>query len=236
MLQGLTRQEFSETLLSVGEAHAHIRSLSPVQVADNCDKSLKAGASRKDLSKALQLNSTMVGKFLRLLSLSPEVRHLIDWGRSSISVIGFSTAAELARFDPAEQKEAVEKGILRYALTKEETISIRQLLERSKQPLLACIERVVRRRPTVKVLDVVMGAIISGQLEEKLRLMVQGERDAVLYRVIQGLYPQLENFSVRLGQNRFTVVGTGNIHEKMGADQQFESSINSALASELLIN
>ena len=233
MLPGFTKEKYREALFSVGEARGRERPLSPVEVGIAFNAAIGAGASRQAVADAFQLDASMVGRFLRLKGLVPEVHHLVDWGRSKDSAIGFSTASELSRMNRAEQA-TMATAILKNAMTKEETISVIQLRDRSGEPLGSCIQRVLRRRPTIRMLQVVMGAVTSQHLKEKLRSMSQLGRDKALQAVIRQVYPGIQDFSAKLGDNRFTVIGEKSVANTVAKDEAFEASINSALVSALM--
>ena len=85
-------------ILSVG-THKGKRPLSPVEVAEGFQKAEKSGMTDQELADLVQLRyPTMIGRFKRLLNLSPDLRHLVDWGSSS-STISFTAASEVTRLD-----------------------------------------------------------------------------------------------------------------------------------------
>ena len=139
MLKGLTQREFQELNLSVGKTTRARRPLSPLEVADLCAKAIDNGVGRTELTRALKMTDTgMVSKFLRLREIVPEVRHLVSWGYSGDAAIGFSVAAQLARL-PLDKQAAAAEAIVKHRLTRDQMISVIQLLERSKQTLAECI-------------------------------------------------------------------------------------------------
>lgn len=233
MLEGLTESDFRNTLLSVGRTEIQGRPLSPVEVGVNCEKALKAGASRSIIAKELQLTGpTMVAKFLQLEKLAPEVLHLVNWGTSEGESLGFSSAVELSKMAP-DHHEAVAKDILKYAMLKTEVVSVRQLFKRSGNDLATCIKRVLSRKPVTVLRHVVMGAVQEASLQDKLAGMTQRQRDEVLKGIVCGLYPQADSYSAKLGKNRFTVVGGKSIAHTLADDEDFESKINVALREAL---
>lgn len=232
MLSGLTQQLFRKALFSVGTARGPERPLSPVEVSNVFHSALQAGASRNAIAKTFQLNSTMVARFLRLLDLPSEIHHLIDWGKSKQSAIGFSTASELCRAPRIEQS-ALAAAILKYGATKDETISIIQLRNRSREPLGICISRVIGRRPTVRLFQVVVGAITSSVLHKKLAALPQLERDKALETLLRSIYPQMQRYSAKLGESQFTIVGQQSVAENIARDGTFESKVNTGLSDAL---
>jgi hypothetical protein len=233
MLPGLTESEFNELFLSVGKTMRSVRPLTPVEVGSYCEKALAAGATKKAITYGLGMTDvSMISKFVSLTNLSPEIRHLIDWGKAGKDIIGFSAAAQLARID-ASTHGFMANSILKNRLTKEEMLSVIQLYERSGQSLEACVERVVGRRPIVVTRQVVMGAIVSEDLQEKLSSMSQRRRDEVFNSIIKRLYPDMVYSSARLGDKRFTVVGKGSVEQAIVRDGNFETRINDRLMKKL---
>ena len=98
MILGLEQKEYQDLILSIG-THRGSRRLSPLEVARLIDKALNSGATRKDCTQALQVSSTQISTFLKLLTLAPEIQYLAGWRGSKNATIAFSTMAELARAD-----------------------------------------------------------------------------------------------------------------------------------------
>ena len=233
MLPGLNKREFQELLFSVGKTTRQRRPLSPVEVGDLCAKSVAKGAGPKEITKALKMTATsIIAKFLRVRDLIPSVRHLVSWGFSGDGAIGFTVAAELARLPKIQQSQASE-AILKYQLTQNEMISIIQLLERSQDPLGMCVERVVRRRPVVRIRQIVIGSVISTTSQAKLRSLSQLQRDEVLERVVCRLFPSAKEFTAKLGTDRFTIIGGKSVAETVAMDSQIEQTVNKCLEEEL---
>ena len=225
MLEGMSSDEFNQLLLSVGRTPMARRPYLPVEVGQLCKRALRSGSTRDEITKALRMTDTsMISKFVRVAELSPEIQHLVGWGRSTGGAIGFSAAAQLGRFE-IEDQEYIGTQIVTYDLTKSEMISIKQLLERSGQSLRQCVQRVIRRRRSVTVRHVVLGAVSSFQLRDRLSLMTQRERNSLLRRAIDELYPSIGPVSANLGNSRFAIVGTRLLADAIGADNNFESSI-----------
>jgi hypothetical protein len=233
MLPGLTSREFQELLLSVGKTTRARRPLSPVEVGELCAKSVDKGANPKEITEELKMTDRgMVSKFLRVRDLVPEIRHLVSWGSSGDGAIGFSVAAQLARLSEGDQATASE-AILKYRLTRDEMISVIQLLERSKQPLEACVERVVHRRPVVRIRQIVIGAVTSSQLGAKLCSLSQLKRDELLERIVSRLFPDAKDFTTKLGIGRFAIIGGKSVAQTVAMDTQVEQNINKCLEEEL---
>ena len=225
MLDGLSLDEFNQLLLSVGRTPIARRPYSPVEVGQLCMRAIKSGVTRDKVTRALRMTDTsMISKFIRVAELPPPIQHLVGWGRSSGGAIGFSTAAQLGRFD-ARNQEFMSSEIIKYGLTKSEMISINQLLDRSGQPLGQCVQRVIRRRPSVTVRHVVLGAVSSRRLQDELSLMTQRQRNVLLRNAVDELYPNVGEVSANLGNNKFALVGNRSLAAEIGEDRNFEASI-----------
>lgn len=233
MLPGLTRKQFQSLLLSVGKTTRARRPLSPVEVGELCAKAMAAGADAKTVTENLKMTDrTMISKFLRVSALAPEIRHLVSWGYSGDGAIGFSVAALLGRLPEADQTVAAE-AIIKNKLTRDEMISVIQLVERSKEPLQACIDRVLRRRPVVRVRQFILGAVTASTSIERLSTMSQLERDALLDRIVRRLYPEARDFTPKLGAERFAIIGGKSIAATVAQDSHVEQSINKCVEEEL---
>jgi hypothetical protein len=233
LVPGLSQQEFKELLLSVGKTTRDRRPLSPVEVGELCAKSVAAGASVSQITEALQMTDRgMVVKFQRLLDLVPGVRHLVSWGHSGDGAIGFSTAAELARMSDSNQEIAAE-AVLRNRLTRDEMRSVIQLLDRSGDTLEECIERVVRRRPVIRLRQIVLGAVTVDSARKSLASLSQNRRDDILEQVVRRLFPRADKFTSKLGIDRFAIIGGKSVAETVAAEPQIERLINAALEEDL---
>lgn len=214
MLLGLTPTELRRLQLSVGTLRG-VRDLTPVEVADYYAIALKAGASKAECVRETQLSGpTMVDRFLKLRKLPRRLRHLVDWGKSGKGAIGFSGAVELTQFPRGSQEEMGLK-IVEHELTKKEIVSVRQLLERSSDPLSRCLERVLRRRPTVRHVEVILGSIGAADLQTILQEYSQRERNALLRAALDELVPGAGITSARLGSFSFSVVGKRGVVSRL---------------------
>jgi hypothetical protein len=230
---GLNKIEFTELQFSVGKTTRQRRPLSPVEVGDRCAKSIEKGFSVSEITDALKMtDKSMIPKFLRVRNLDPGVRHLVSWGFSGDGAIGFSVAAQLARIPDNLQLRAAE-AIIKYQFTRNEMISVIQLLERSKDPLDICVDRVVHRRPVIRIQQIVLGAITSVTSTVKLQKLSQLQRDDILERVIHKLYPNVGTITAKLGIARFTIIGGKSVAETVTKDSSVERNINKCLEEEL---
>lgn len=233
MLRGLAHSEYEAVLLSVGGGLKSRRPLSPVEVGECCKRARQAGETPTAITLALQMTDTsMIRKFIRVAELPQSIRHLVDWGRSRSSAIGFSVAAQLARLADADQ-ESLAELILKFRVSKAEMLSIIQLAHRSGDSLRTCVHRVVNRRTVVIVRQVVLGAILIPSVSVSLARLSQRERDEALAHALEAVYPSLRTVIAKLGSARFTFVGGRALGETIGRDGDFESKISRQLARQL---
>lgn len=225
---GISEQERKKLLLSIG-THKGSRPLSPVEVASLLDRVTQAGMASEELAAALYLEgTTMLGRFRRLLTLAPEVAHLVDWGTSE-GTLGFSAAQELARLPSQEQQSVLAEACLRHNLSSSEVRQVVQLVLRSKRRVADCVTEVVGMRPTVEVRHVFVGSV-SESLRAHLAKMTQLQRNELLQAALNSAYPKVAFPVARLGIDRFTMSGGPELAVVMGTD--FEERVNSALKAE----
>jgi len=228
-VKGLSPAEQKGLLLSVG-ARAGRRPLSPLEVGSLLKKSVDAGATPRDLAEALHLDGTsMISRFMRLLTLEASVQHEIDWGDSG-STIAFSSASELTRLKADEQRTAAT-AVLANAFTSGEVKQLVQLRLRSKSPLTECIDAVSKLRPTVEERHLLIGGITDDRVRSALTGMTQVYRDELFAKALSELLGS-SAFSGRLGSDRFTVSGDAEVAKRLthGA-HSFEDAVTATLSN-----
>lgn len=231
-LQGLTRDQLGRLKLSVGKTTRARRPYSPVEVGELCQRCIDNGVDKKELTSAIGLSAA--GTFPKLLklhnALDHRIKHEVDWGSSNATGIGFSVAAEIATIDSCSQLE-VAHATKKHRLRRDEVRSIKQLLERSGDDLEACITRVIKRRTTSVVREVLIGAVTSKRVETHLQDMTQLKRNELLQKVVCELLNTTEDwkFSAMLGPNSFTIISSSGFKAIIDADATFESRINKQL-------
>jgi hypothetical protein len=228
-MRSLLPAETRALLLSVG-THKGKRPLSPVEVARLLKRELDAGASPSEVAEAVQFDgTTMVGRFLRLLELSPEIQHLVDFGTDEDS-LGFTAAFEMARLPPSDHGE-LATAILEHQLSSAEVRQIAQLRLRSKRPISECIQGVVRMRPQVVVRQVFIGAILDEATGQRLRALTQHDRNELLKDALATRSATLRIGTGRLGADRFTLVGGDELSAAMHGS--LERDLNDELAKRI---
>ena len=233
MLQGLSALELGRLRVSVGYGtHKKGRPLSPVEVADLVGRARTAGNTMADCAREIRIDESGLGRFLRLLGLPDDLRHMVDWG-SGTDVLGYSRAVELVRIPNPDGMRMVANAVLESGLNSKETRQVVQLLERSGRPVEDVLREVLGMRPVVERRYVFIGSVIGPSLGEALGERSQREKDALLRKAMAGV--GLEGASGRLGTSRFTLVGDelfGSSMSKFGKER-LEGMLCDAMAKEL---
>lgn len=205
--------------MSVGYGtHKKGRPFSPIEVGKLICRAKDAGVSTGDCAKAINIDKSGVGRFLRILDLPEDLQHLVSWGTQKGS-IGFSAAHQLARFDDAGDQRAVAGSILADGLNSKEIAQVAQLRGRSGRKIDECLKEVLGMRPVIEKRHVFIGTIDDRNLESTLSDLTQEQRDLILQSAIQAL--GLAEVSGRLGKNILTLVGSHCLEadiRNLGAD------------------
>jgi len=215
VLAGLTRLEIGRLQMSVGyNTHKKGRPLSPVEVGELVQRAREHGASLDDCARALNLDgTTQLSRFLRVLGLPSDLRHLVGWGRSGDS-IGFTTAVELARVPDADDQRAIATAILEEGLQTGEVRQVAQIRRRSGRSIESCLKEVIGMRPTVERRYVFVGAVSDKRTQDALGAVTQAERDRLLVSALETL--GIAGASGRLGERLFTLVGDERLNDELG--------------------
>ena len=233
MLKGLSVLELGRLRVSVGYGtHKKGRPLSPVEVAELVDRARASGNTMAECAREIRIDESGLGRFLRLLELPEDLRHLVDWG-SERGVLGYSRAVELVRIRNTDDMRAVANAALERGLNSKETRQVAQLLERSGRPPDEAIREVLDMRPVIERRYVFIGSVIGESLSAALAKRTQRERGALLDRAMARL--GLAGASGRLGAERFTLVGDeefGLSISRVGKDQ-LEERLCLAIGKEL---
>ena len=233
MLEGLSGIELGRLRISVGYGtHKKGRPLTPMEVALLVDRARAHGASLSKCAQQIRIDESGLGRFLRLLELPDDLRHLVDWGGGP-SVLSFTCATEVIRIRSHDDMRAVAEAVLEHRLTSKETRQTVQLLNRSDRSVADVVREVLNMRPVVERHYVFIGLIDSPALTTGLADLTQREKDAVLAAAVGAV--GLAGASGRLGQTRFTLVGDesfGTAMSRLGADT-LEERLTAAIAEEL---
>lgn len=230
-LFGLNPDEFRKLLLSVG-SHIKQRALTPVEVASLFSRMIANGATVQDCASAVHFDGpSMVHRFLKLLTLSVDIQHNVDWG-SSGAVVGFSAAAELARLEPNDQI-TLARAAMEHVMTTAEVREVVQLRKRSARTIQECVNEVIATRPQTVRRHVFVGAIASEQLRRELATMLQRDRDLLIERHLRKFLPREDNLGAKLGVSQFTIVTQDQGAAVLGRmTPDFETALNAMLEAE----
>lgn len=223
MLPGLTTLELGRLRMSVGYGtHKRGRLLTPVEVGTLFQRARDAGASLDDCAREAKLKgTTWVSRFIAVHRLPVNILHLVDWGRSNDSAIGFTTAVELSRIwenrgkddITGEDVEQIAKAILENGLQMKEVRQIAQIHRRSQRSIEDCLKEVLGMRPIVDRRYVFVGAVIDEEVRNAIAGRTQAERNALLQAAVEAV--GLGAVSGRLGPQLFTLVGDEQLNDKM---------------------
>lgn len=232
-MKGLLPDQISQLILSVG-THKSNRPLSPIEVAEYMQSALDAGEKRTDIAEKLYLeDSSIIGHFLRLLSLPSQVQQLVGWG-STPATISFSAAAGIARLNSGLEQTVLAKAALENKFNKSEIIQVVQIRKRSDSPLESCIKSVTDQRPVVERRYVLIGQLTSEGLKDKVKHLTQLERNNLLQSVLRQHVPDIPHLGVKLGAKYFILVGNAHFHSAIVTlPQGFEKSITEYLMQKL---
>ena len=204
-LASLSSLELGRLRLSVGYGgHKRGRPMAPMEVAALIRRAIDQGESLAQCASAMQLSGTgHVGRFLRILNLPEDIRHLVDWGAGR-NFIGFTAAVELAKVGNGAAQRAIAEAILGHGLNSKEVRQVAQLLRRSGKSVGVCIKEVVGMRPRVERRYVFIGTL-TDDCVARLAGLEQSARDGALSSAIRGL--DLGDATGKLGERFFTLVG-----------------------------
>lgn len=232
-MKGLSAHELRQLILSVG-THKSNRPLSPVEVAKLMQRVLDMGETRKTLANRLLLeDSSIIGRFIRLLSLPIQVQHLIGWG-SNPATISFTAGSDIARLeDPGDQK-TLAKMALENQLNKSEIIECVQLRQRSEMSIEDSVKAVLNQRPIIERRHAIIGELRSESLKNKLKEMSQFERNSLLQSALDEYGPSVPCLGSKLGDGYFVLLGDDPFHTEITSlPEGFEVSVTRYLIQKL---
>jgi hypothetical protein len=98
------------------------------------------------------------------------------------------------------------KAAVEHSLNKEEARQLVQILERSKDPLETCLNKVLLTRPRVEQSELIVGSLLSPMAQEKV-LRVGAEPAAKKLRLLLAKnFPSILCQSVRIRDGRFSLL------------------------------
>lgn len=205
--------ELGRLRMSVGYGgHKRGRPRSPVELGLAIREALDAGMTLRECAAMLQFKGTgHIGRFLRILALPKDLRHLVDWGAGK-GAIGFTAAVEMVALKDEDEQRALADAILVKALRSKEVRQVVQLRRRTEKPINSCIDEIVGMRIVVERRYVFVGSV-PDECGAKLATLTQKRRNDLLASGMRTL--GLNCATGRLGVRFFTLVG----------DEVFDSSM-----------
>lgn len=232
-MKGLSPSEIRDLILSVGTRKS-VRPLSPVEVGNLIQKAMDAGEKREEIADRLHLDgSTLIGRFIRLLTLPDHVQPLIGWG-SDPATLSFTAASMIARLDSAQDQDTLTKAALESQLNKSEIIEVVQIRQRSGNSIENCIKAVLNLRPIIEKRHLIFGQLQSEELITVLKQTSQLKRDSLLQSAIERQALNITPLNTKLGDRYFLLVGDEQFYnEIMSLSEDFEKTITEYLLVEL---
>lgn len=228
MTPGLSPDQVRDLVLSVG-THQSVRVLNPVEVAQHFQRALDAGVQRRELADLCLLDTTtIIGRFLRLLNLTPKLHHLVVFGSGRES-LSFTQAMEIARIPDLEVQLQFAKLVLEEGLTKGEVAAVCQKLERSDLTVGEAAAEILQLRPAIERTVVSVGVIEGDTVRKFLSGMLQAERDTLFAEVLAEV-----GFSGtgHLAARRFTVSAPSASEATLDIDE-LEALVNECLTNRI---
>ena len=207
MVQELSPETQRDLILSLG-THQTRRRLSPVEVARLIDEVYRKGASFQEIAQLVNFGSTSTLREIhRLLALSPDIQHLVGWGKPTASTLPMKSAQQIARLSLSSDQLAATEATLLHKLTSEETRQLVEMKIRSLEPIDDCVHAVLRLRPTVERRHLFLGAVTSSRVCQHLETLTQIERDEIFEAAVNHCFGKWPNWSGKLGPSRFAITG-----------------------------
>ena len=225
-VDGLSREELRDLLLSVGTGRKK-RRLSPVEVAQYC---AKAKVSIDLLTTELLLSKDQLRQFQQLLLLSPKYHPLVDWGKTTATSLGFSSAWLIGGRVPDSQIQGqLVQAAIQSRFSKTDIINIIQIYKNQEKSMKQCIQDVIELRPKIETTYMVMGSIMSEELTQKLAELTQYQRNQLLQNATFNLTNIPDAFGARLGVTSFTLLVDEYQHQHVASVGQLEETLTSEL-------
>lgn len=212
-MRGLTPEESAQLVMSIG-TQRQTRPLSPAETARLISRARAAGETAASIAAAAGLTgTTMIGRLSKMETLDPTVAAMVDWGDSG-ATLSFSSAVDLARISPGDQLR-VAMAALESRMTRFEVKEVVQLIERSGQDAMTCVEEVVQSRPRLDTINVTLGEIVDAKVVDRLSILPQSERDEMLKKSLLSVDPIFETSQVRLGSDHFVIATRGPAYSRL---------------------
>jgi hypothetical protein len=155
-----------------------------------------------------------IQKFTSLLSLPPEIRLIIGWGSDS-STVSFTAGAEIARLKTAQEQKFLATAILEHQLNIPEVKQVIQIRQRSRRSIEDSVESVLKQRPIIERRHLVIGKLLSKQLEQYLQEIDQQRRNDLLNRALERQGLGIPTYGAKLNSEYFLIVCDEDYHKAL---------------------
>lgn len=233
-MNGLSSSELRDLILSIKGLTRNKRPLCPIEAAEYLERAMNGGATVRELKIALDLTTTtMIYRIRRLLSLSPSIRYHVGWKGSGKPIV-YTVASELAKIPSYSAQEEASQLVIKNALSGFEVEQLVQRLLRARETVPKALDSILALRPTYIRRHVIVGAIQSRLLQEKLANLSQVERNKIGSLAIDDLLKDC-GLTVHLGADRFTITGleedaSAALSQIDSLEAEFEDAVNKVLS------
>jgi len=187
----------------------------------------RRGVNHDAMAEALHLDSAaMIGRFIRIEGLPPEIGASVGWGRST-KWINLTQAQEIARLPGAAEQRELARLALEYRLSGTEVRGVVQICLRRGAPVATGVEETVRLRPVIERRYVQIGSLVRPDVQSAVAALDDSRRSSLLARVLEKI--GVSTLDASLTERGYVLV----LDESVGADadaDQIEGQINRALA------
>lgn len=231
-MKGLSQDDKRNLILSVG-THKSFRRLTPIQVAQKIEVSLKSGESIDDLGREISLSRNVIRSFLSLLKLPETIQAIIGWG-SDTTTVAFSSGIEIARLEEENSRIVLAKAILENELNLQEVTQVVQINKRSKKSIHDSIEAVLKQRPIIEKRHVIIGEINKPKVIHQASNLGEKEQNEILNNSLRKFGPGQSPYGSKLNGKFFIIVCDDQYYQElnlMGND--IETTVSNILEREI---
>ena len=232
MLRFCEPEERAKLIMSVG-THRKDRPYTPLEVAERIDRELAHGNPPGEVARALHLTVSMISRFRKLLSLSSNVQHLIDWEKTNGS-ISMTLGFEIARLESSRDQNQLAQVALTHKLTKAEIQHVVSMKSRQGISIADGTELALKTRPEVVDLYAFFGVVHNDTVRRSLSSLSQQERDFIFQKCLSEILGEHFKHGGRLGITQYSLVGNSDLADAIHSLAiEIEDTINTSLGQTL---
>jgi len=201
--KSLSHEEWVNLKLSVG-THLRNRRLSPVEVARLLKRLRDARATLNEISKEIELGSSIVSRFLLLNRLPPKFKDLVAWGHNK-EKISFTQASFSMMVDASETEriflleKVLEEGLNRHELEK-----IKDLKSRTELTIEQVINEILNDR-VIEIKRNMMIGFIDIDVKPIINKMDAETIDFEFKKLLKIIFPLVDIYSAKINTKRFSL-------------------------------